>query len=83
MMQKEALLTTPEIELTDEGLIIQYEAINSNAIYDFCNLDGRILTTGKIVAGPETKLDLRSFAKGSYNLFVLDGDQVFKHTLRL
>lgn len=80
MLAKDKVIDRPEIYVNSNNLIIEYFPNHSNAIYDLCNLDGKILITGKMDMKRSHTVDLKNFSRESYNLFVLDGDEVFKNT---
>lgn len=80
MLEKDKVLIKPEVDLKNNELIIGYFPNHSNAIYDLCNLEGRILITGKMEMKSNHTINLKVLSPGSYNLFVLDGDEVFKST---
>lgn len=73
----------PMVDLKENEIHINYSPINGNSIYDLCSLEGRILITGKLNQSDNHIIDMSGFPGGDYNLFILDGDQVFKNTLRV
>lgn len=83
MLEKEKVVVRPGVVINNHELIIEYFPNHFNAIYDLCNLEGRILITGKMEMNSNHTIDLKNLSAGSYNLFVLDGDEVFKNTFIL
>jgi hypothetical protein len=78
MSEKETLLSPIELAIVHKKLTFLYEPSAENTLYDLCSLDGRILLTGKINTRQLVSLDLSTFSKGHYNLFIMDGTQVHK-----
>ena len=79
MSVKEKVLFDPVVELKNNNLIIEHDVVSENAIYDICSLEGRILITGKLGVNGITEVDLTGYPSGHYNVFILDGANVFKN----
>lgn len=58
-----------------EMITVGYRPKTDRAIYDVCDLNGRILLTGEIVEAT-TKVDIADLYPDQYILLVLDGDKV-------
>lgn len=58
-----------------DTLSITYTPNTNCALFDVCDLNGRILVTGEIV-NPQTTVDISELYPDQYILLVLDGDKV-------
>ncbi|NRA12926.1 MAG: T9SS type A sorting domain-containing protein [Crocinitomicaceae bacterium] len=54
---------------TNEFIILQFENFTSDLSYSLYDLNGKIVVEG-IVEASETQIDMRTFAKGQYNLTI-------------
>ena len=77
--------TSAPIDLSLQGneLLINYEAETEHAIYDICSVEGRILITGKILESPSFSIDMEGYPEGHYNIYILDGSEVYKSSFLL
>ena len=82
MIEKETLIPESFVEIKSREVIILHKPVNENAIYDICSMEGRILITGKF-NGSNTVVDLEGYPQGGYNIFILDGEEVFKNSFRI
>ncbi|NND78158.1 MAG: hypothetical protein HKN39_08245 [Flavobacteriales bacterium] len=58
-----------------DGLWINYAPKTSRTIYDICDLNGRVIQTGKIT-DVETSVNVAELYEDQYILLILDGDRV-------
>lgn len=58
-----------------EMLTVAYNPNTDRALYDVCDLNGRILLTGEIVEA-KTQVEITDLYPDQYILLVLDGDKV-------
>ncbi len=82
MIENEVYLSEPVIEIRTKEVHIKHVPSNENAIYDICSLEGRVLITGRF-KGRNTVVDLEGYPEGLYNIFILDGSQLYKNSFRL
>ncbi len=82
MIERETVVAEPLVEIVEREVLIKHKPENENAIYDICSMEGRILITGKF-QGDDTKVDLDGYPTGGYNIFILDGEQVYKNSFRI
>jgi len=82
MIENETTILEPIVEINAKEVVIQHQASHENAIYDICSLEGRILITGKFKS-QNTKVNLEGYPNGLYNIYILDGAEVFKTSFHL
>ncbi len=63
-------------------LTINFEGHTELSIYDVCDLNGRILKTGRIPSDI-TDIDISDLDSGTYLLLILDGDRMFSQRFKL
>lgn len=56
-------------------LYLNYTPQTTRTVYDICDMNGRILKTGKITDSI-TEVDISDFENDKYVLLILDGDRV-------
>ena len=71
-----------EIEQGNERLVVRYLPRTERTIYDLCDLNGRVIRTGKI-AEEETILDISQLRGKKYVMLIVDGDQVISKRVTL
>lgn len=71
-----------EIEQGNERLVVRYLPRTERTIYDLCDLNGRVIRTGKI-AEEETILDISKLRGKKYVMLIVDGDQVISKRVTL
>ncbi len=71
-----------EIEQGNERLVVRYLPRTERTIYDLCDLNGRVIRTGKI-AEEETILDISQLRGKNYVMLIVDGDQVISKRVTL
>ena len=82
MLEKESLISDSFVDVDQCNVTISHQPENENAMYDICSMEGRILITGRLNK-LQTNIDLEGYPRGGYNVFILDGDQVYKNSFRL
>ncbi len=60
---------------TNQTLTVMYKPLTDRALFDLCDLNGRILVTGEIKQ-ERTKVDVTDLYPDQYILLILDGDKV-------
>ena len=63
-----------KLDPSAETLTFSYEPKTNRALFDICDLNGRILKTGEI-ARPDTKVLVSELHEDQYILLVLDGEE--------
>lgn len=76
--------STLEINLDRESksLRLQYQPRTERTIYDLCDLNGRVIRSGKI-EHEETVLDITGLNGRGYVMLIVDGDQVISKRISL
>lgn len=59
----------------NDFIIFQYQPKTDHALYDVCDLNGRIMLTGEII-NDHTRVEISDLYPDQYILLVLDGDKV-------
>ncbi len=54
---------------------VQYSPISENAVFDICDLNGRVILTGDIIQS-NTSINVTDLISRCYILLILDGDSV-------
>jgi len=68
-----------ELELKDNKLIVHHSEITDTAIYDVCDVDGKILITGFLENQSSfTEIELNEIAKRNYQFFIVEEGNIFK-----
>ncbi|TVR38335.1 MAG: T9SS C-terminal target domain-containing protein [Cryomorphaceae bacterium] len=60
---------------TSQTLTVLYQPQTERALFDLCDLNGRILVTGEIKQN-RTRVDVTDLYPDQYILLILDGDKV-------
>ncbi len=79
IIKKQSLAKNPnrlQVRLENQGYIVfHYQPQTDHALYDVCDLNGRIMLTGEIV-DDQTRVEISDLYPDQYILLVLDGDKV-------
>lgn len=70
------------IKQEDHSLRLEYEPYTDRAIFDICDLNGKVMRTGTL-DNPTTEVDISGFQEGEYLLLVLDGEKIVKQKIRI
>lgn len=76
------LMKALSIKQEDHFLRFEYEPLTDRAIFDICDLNGKVMRTGTL-DNPTTEIDISGFQEGEYLLLVLDGEKVVKQKVRI
>ncbi|MCZ4410391.1 hypothetical protein O3Q51_16365 [Cryomorphaceae bacterium 1068] len=71
-----------DVDEETSTLKVEYQPVSSPAIYDVCDIQGRILQTGEI-SSAQTSINLRGLDQNQYVLLILDGDRAFTEKIQL
>ena len=70
-----------KIDQNNSELSLRFNSETERTIYDICDVNGRILKTGK-VSDESTTVDLSKLPSDRYILLILDGDRIFSRHFR-
>jgi len=70
--------TALDIELSEakDRLVVRYTPRTERTIYDLCDMNGRVIKTGRI-SSEETALDISTLKGARFVMLIVDGDRVF------
>lgn len=64
-------------------LRVDYAVDHTNAIFDVCDLDGRICISGRLQKGDQNAIDLSSLRSGKYQLYIIDEGDIHREMINL
>jgi len=67
----------------ESELVINHFTKSEEAIFDLCDLDGKIRLSGSIIPQEQTKIDVSDISSGCYHLFIIDEGEVKKSLVNL
>ncbi len=83
---KQLLSAMEEIDVSQatdpDRLLVKYTPKNKDAIYDVCDLDGRVISTGKL-DDDLTEICIEKLGKERYMLWVVDGSEIIKSLFKV
>lgn len=71
------------LEVKDRKLLIYYHPNNEYVLYDVCDLNGNILFSGKMSGEYPVVGNIEKLCEGSYQLCIIDGEDLIKKTFKL
>jgi hypothetical protein len=74
MVQSESDVTL-SFDSEQNSMTINYTQQSDRSLYDICDMNGRILKTGKLESYSST-ISLNGFENANYILLILDGNQM-------
>lgn len=77
VMQGTQTTSIPQISIAHDRLDLAYRPMCDRTMYDICDLQGRVVKTGKITSD-HTSVDLTDIRSARYVLLIVDGDQLSK-----
>ncbi|MFM1930849.1 MAG: hypothetical protein RL226_152 [Bacteroidota bacterium] len=77
MMDLFGFLNKLSVQLTEDQtyLEIDYRPMHGAALYDICDVNGRIIKTGKY-KGKSMRIAVNDLLSSAYVFLILDGDQI-------
>lgn len=74
---------TISVESNKKKLHVHHEDAGSEAIFDLCDMDGRIRFTGKLDEEGKANIDVSALKKGQYQLFVINKGNIHKKLVQI
>ena len=71
------------IEREDNFLHLHYHPKTDYVHYDLCDVSGKIRLSGQMDKLSPTKANIQSLAEGDYQIFIIDGEEIIKKSIRL
>lgn len=66
-----------------EKLIVDYPVDHQDAIFDICDLDGRICISGRLNEGSNNEIDISTLNKGKYQIYIIDEGDIHREIIQL
>lgn len=75
--------TKLDIELNASKIYIDYQSQSDQAIFDLCDMNGRIRLSGTIVPNQKKSVDISRLKNGQYQVYVIDNGEIAKKLISL
>jgi len=69
--------------LNASKIFIDYQSQSKEAIFDLCDMNGRIRLSGTITPNNKKEIDISRLKNGQYQVYVIDNGEIAKKLIRL
>ena len=72
-----------DIELNAAKIHIDYKSQSEQAIFDLCDMNGRIRLSGTIFPNQKKTVDVSRLKNGQYQVYIIDNGEIVKKLISL